>query len=127
LRSTGIGFLMITLGSARSCGMAYRWRASPTATTDNVATRRLRPEPGGCQPFYYATLVTFLLACWPWDLRALAVRASLRGNGGPGSPHDALGLQRLADPVLAILFSASGPASPASLFLYYNKFVSPQV
>src|SRR5262245_63994506 len=65
LRSTGIGFLMITLALGQIVwGIAYRW-ASVT-NGDNGINVTTRPAPFGlslsrADTFYYATLLVFLL------------------------------------------------------------------
>jgi len=84
-------FLMITLAIGQNpVGHGYAGRASPTATTASTwrPARRLRLSLAAASPFYYATLVTFLLACWPWRFRALAVRGEPARHARPGSPHD---------------------------------------
>src|SRR6267143_1594814 len=66
LRSTGIGFLMITLALGQIMwGIAYRW--ADLTNGDNGVSLSTRPAPFGislasAQSFYYATLVVFLFA-----------------------------------------------------------------
>ncbi|MGA7331293.1 MAG: branched-chain amino acid ABC transporter permease, partial [Pseudolabrys sp.] len=66
LRSTGIGFIMITLALGEILwGLAYRWISLTGG--DNGLSLQTRPEPFGytlsdANAFYYATLVVFLLS-----------------------------------------------------------------
>src|SRR5437773_2532060 len=66
LRSTGIGFLMITLALGQIVwGIAYRWAGLTNG--DNGVNVSTRPAPFGLSlasapSFYFATLVVFLLA-----------------------------------------------------------------
>jgi branched-chain amino acid transport system permease protein len=132
LRATGIGFLMITLAIGQILwGMAYRWASLTNGDNGiNVATR---PAPfglslAGASPFYYATLATFLAA-----LLAMAIfvrspfGASLRGTRDQARRMTALGYNVWLIRFLAILFSGFWAGVAGILFLYYNKFVSPQV
>src|SRR5499433_4005619 len=66
LRSTGIGFLMITLALGQIVwGVAYRWASLTNG--DNGVNVSTRPAPFGISlasapSFYFATLLVFLLA-----------------------------------------------------------------
>ena len=66
LRSTGIGFIMITLALGEILwGLAYRWISLTGG--DNGLSLKTRPEPLGfslanADTFYYATLIVFLLS-----------------------------------------------------------------
>ena len=66
LRSTGIGFIMITLALGEILwGLAYRWISLTGG--DNGLSLKTRPEPFGyslseVNTFYYATLIIFLLS-----------------------------------------------------------------
>ncbi|HEX3161803.1 MAG TPA: branched-chain amino acid ABC transporter permease, partial [Pseudolabrys sp.] len=66
LRSTGIGFIMITLALGEILwGLAYRWISLTGG--DNGLSLKTRPAPFGyslsdINTFYYATLITFLLS-----------------------------------------------------------------
>src|SRR6267143_7171647 len=85
LRSTGIGFLMITLALGQIVwGIAYRW--ADLTNGDNGVNVTTRPAPFGislasADAFYWATLLVFLLAV---VTMAVFVRspfgASLRGT-----------------------------------------------
>src|SRR5262245_64777616 len=66
LRSTGIGFIMITLALGEILwGLAYRWISLTGG--DNGLSLKNRPAPFGfslsdANTFYYASLVVFLLS-----------------------------------------------------------------
>jgi branched-chain amino acid transport system permease protein len=132
LRSTGIGFLMITLAIGQILwGVAYRWASLTNGDNGiNVATR---PAPFGvslaaASPFYYATLVTLLLAVLAMAIFARSpFGASLRGTRDQARRMTALGYNVWLIRFLAILFSGFWAGVAGILFLYYNKFVSPQV
>ena len=66
LRSTGIGFIMITLALGEILwGLAYRWISLTGG--DNGISVHTRPEPFGYSltspnTFYYTTLIVFVLS-----------------------------------------------------------------
>jgi branched-chain amino acid transport system permease protein len=132
LRSTGIGFLMITLAVGQIIwGIAYRWASLTNG--DNGVNVRTRPMPFGlnmshADAFYYLTLVVFLLALVSM---ALLVRspygASLRGTRDQDRRMNALGYNVWLIRFLAILFSGLWTGVAGLLFIYYNQFISPQV
>ena len=85
LRSTGIGFLMITLALGQIVwGIAYRWASLTNG--DNGVNVTTRPAPFGlslsrADMFYYATLVVFLLAVLTMQVFVRSpFGASLRGT-----------------------------------------------
>ncbi len=132
LRATGIGFLMITLAIGQILwGIAYRWASLTNGDNGiNVATR---PAPfglslAGAGPFYYATLLVFLVAV---ASMAIFVRspfgASLVGTRDQARRMTTLGYNVWLIRFLAILFSGFWAGIAGILFLYYNKFISPQV
>jgi branched-chain amino acid transport system permease protein len=132
LRSTGIGFLMITLAIGQILwGIAYRWASLTNGDNGiNVATR---PAPFGiglasATSFYYATLLVFLLAVLTM---AVFVRSplgvSLAGTRDQPRRMTALGYNVWLIRFLAILFSGLWSGVAGLLFLYYNQFISPQV
>src|SRR5262249_41680704 len=110
LRSTGIGFLMITLALGQIVwGIAYRW-ASLTGG-DNGVNVTTRPAPFGISlsnapSFYFACLIVFLVAL---ATMALFVRspygASLRGTRDQARRMTALGYNVWLIRFLAIVFS----------------------
>jgi branched-chain amino acid transport system permease protein len=132
LRSTGIGFLMITLALGQIVwGIAYRWASLTNG--DNGVNVPTRPAPFGiglsnAPSFYYATLVVFLLCV---VTMLLFVRspfgASLRGTRDQGRRMNALGYNVWLIRFVAFLFSGLWTGVAGLLFLYYNQFISPQV
>ncbi len=131
LRSTGIGFIMITLALGEILwGLAYRWISLTGG--DNGLSLKTRPEPFGyslsdVNTFYYATLVVFLLS-----LAAMAVfvrsplGAALMGTRDQPRRMNALGYHVWAIRFYACLFSGLLTAVSAILFVYYTQFISPQ-
>jgi branched-chain amino acid transport system permease protein len=132
LRSTGIGFLMITLALGQIVwGVAYRWASLTNG--DNGVNVSTRPAPFGISlasapSFYFATLVVFLLAL---ATMAVFVRsplgASLRGTRDQARRMTALGYNVWLIRFLAIVFSGFWTGVSGLLFIYYNQLVSPQV
>jgi branched-chain amino acid transport system permease protein len=131
LRSTGIGFIMITLALGEILwGLAYRWISLTGG--DNGLSLKTRPEPFGyslsdATAFYYATLVIFLLS-----LAAVTVfvrsplGAALMGTRDQARRMSALGYHVWAIRFYACLFSGLLTAVSAILFVYYTQFISPQ-
>jgi branched-chain amino acid transport system permease protein len=132
LRSTGIGFLMITLALGQIVwGVAYRWASLTNG--DNGVNVSTRPAPFGISlasapSFYFATLLVFLLAV---ATMAVFVRspfgASLRGTRDQARRMTALGYNVWLIRFLAIVFSGFWTGVSGLLFVYYNQFISPQV
>jgi branched-chain amino acid transport system permease protein len=132
LRSTGIGFLMITLALGQILwGIAYRWAGLTHG--DNGINLSSRPAPFGISlaspsAFYYATLVIFLLAVLSM---AVFVRspfgASLRGTRDQPRRMTALGFNVWLIRFLAFLLSGFWTGIAGLLFVYYNQFISPQI
>jgi branched-chain amino acid transport system permease protein len=132
LRSTGIGFLMITLALGQIIwGIAYRWASLTNG--DNGINVTTRPAPFGfnlssADGFYFATLAVFLAAV---ATMVLFVRspfgASLRGTRDQARRMNALGYNVWLIRFLAILFSGFWTGVSGILFIYYNQFISPQV
>jgi len=132
LRSTGIGFLMITLALGQIVwGIAYRW--ADLTNGDNGVNVSSRPAPFGislssAEAFYWATLLVFLIAV---VTMAVFVRspfgASLRGTRDQPRRMNALGYNVLMIRFVAFLFSGFWTGVAGLLFIYYNQFVSPQV
>jgi branched-chain amino acid transport system permease protein len=131
LRATGIGFLMITLALGQILwGLAYRWIT--VTNGDNGLSLAARPAPfglslGSATAFYYATFVVFLLAL---AMATVFVRspfgASLRGTRDQPARMNALGFNVFMVRFCACLFSGLLTAMAATLFVYYNQFISPQ-
>jgi branched-chain amino acid transport system permease protein len=132
LRSTGIGFLMITLAIGQILwGIAYRWAGLTNG--DNGVNVSSRPAPfgislSGATPFYFATLIIFLAAV---AAMIVFVRspfgASLRGTRDQPRRMNALGYNVWLIRFLAFLFSGFWSGVAGLLFIYYNGFISPQV
>ena len=131
LRATGISFIMITLALGEIMwGLAYRWISVTNGDNGiNVATR---PEPFGisltsAQGFYGATLVVFLLAV---AAVAIFVRspfgAALCGTRDQPRRMTALGYHVWMIRFWAFMFSGLLTSVAGILFVYYNKFISPQ-
>jgi branched-chain amino acid transport system permease protein len=131
LRSTGIGFIMITLALGEILwGLAYRWISLTGG--DNGISVRTRPAPFGyslSEPntFYYATLIVFLLSV---AAVAIFVRspfgAALMGTRDQPRRMNALGYHVWMIRFYACLFSGLLTAVSGILFVYYNQFISPQ-
>jgi branched-chain amino acid transport system permease protein len=132
LRTTGIGFIMITLALGQIVwGLAYRWAGLTHG--DNGVNVSGRPMPFGVSltnatSFYFATLVVFLAAV---GAMMLFVRspfgASLRGTRDQPRRMNALGYNVWLIRFLAFLFSGFWSGVAGLLFIYYNEFISPQV
>src|SRR5690348_9590939 len=96
LRSTGIGFIMITLALGEILwGLAYRWISLTNG--DNGITGASRPAPFGLSlasapSFYYATLLIFLATLSAMNIFARsAFGAALRGTRDQPRRMTALG------------------------------------
>jgi branched-chain amino acid transport system permease protein len=132
LRSTGIGFLMITLALGQIVwGIAYRW-AGLTHGDNGVKVTSL-PSPFGIDltraaAFYYLTLAVFLLAI---ASMAVLVRspfgASLTGTRDQARRMTALGYNVWLIRFLAFLLSGFWTGIAGLLYLYQQQFISPQV
>ncbi|NVO14669.1 MAG: branched-chain amino acid ABC transporter permease [Rhodoplanes sp.] len=132
LRSTGIGFLMITLAIGQILwGIAYRWASLTNG--DNGVNVASRPSPfgfslAGADGFYYLCLVVFLVCV---ATMAVVVRspfgASLRGTRDQERRMSALGYNVWLIRFYAFLLSGFWSGVAGLLFLYYNQFISPQI
>ncbi len=131
LRSTGIGFIMITLALGEILwGLAYRWISLTNG--DNGISVRTRPMLFGHSlsnpsTFYYVTLLVFLAAV---IVVAIFVRspfgAALMGTRDQPRRMNALGYHVLAIRFYACLFSGLLTSVAGILFVYYTQFISPQ-
>jgi branched-chain amino acid transport system permease protein len=131
LRSTGIGFIMITLALGQILwGLAYRWISLTGG--DNGISLHGRPAPFGIQltsaaAFYYTTLVVFMVAV---IAVAIFVRsplgAALKGTRDQPRRMNALGYHVWAIRFWACLFSGLLTSLSGILFVYYTQFISPQ-
>jgi branched-chain amino acid transport system permease protein len=131
LRSTGIGFIMITLALGEILwGLAYRWISLTNG--DNGISLHTRPAPFGYSlssptAFYYVTLIVFLLSV---GTIAIFVRsplgAALRGTRDQPRRMTALGYHVWMIRFWACLFSGLLTTVAGILFVYYTQFISPQ-
>jgi branched-chain amino acid transport system permease protein len=131
LRSTGIGFIMITLALGQILwGLAYRWISLTNG--DNGINVSSRPAPFGfalnsAYAFYYATLVVFLLA-----VAAVAIfvsspfGAALAGTRDQPRRMNALGYHVWMIRFWACIVSGLLTSVAGILFVYYTQFISPQ-
>jgi branched-chain amino acid transport system permease protein len=131
LRSTGIGFIMITLALGEILwGLAYRWISLTGG--DNGINVPTRPAPFGYSlsspvTFYYTTLIVFLASVM---LVAVFVRspfgAALMGTRDQPRRMNALGYHVWMIRFWACMFSGLLTALSGILFVYYTQFISPQ-
>ncbi len=131
LRSTGIGFIMITLALGEILwGLAYRWISLTGG--DNGLSLKTRPAPFGysladTNTFYYATLVIFLLSLLAMTIFVRSpLGAALMGTRDQPRRMNALGYHVWAIRFYACLFSGFLTSVSAILFVYYTQFISPQ-
>jgi branched-chain amino acid transport system permease protein len=131
LRSTGIGFIMITLALGEILwGLAYRWISLTGG--DNGLSLKTRPEPFGfsladANNFYYATLVVFVLSLVVMTIFVRSpLGAALMGTRDQPRRMTALGYHVWAIRFYACMFSGLLTAVSAVLFVYYTQFISPQ-
>jgi branched-chain amino acid transport system permease protein len=130
LRSTGIGFLMITLALGQIVwGIAYRWASLTNG--DNGINLTSRPAPfglslAGAEPFYYATLAIFLVALL--SMRSFVhspFGASLAGTRDQPQRMTALGFNVWLIRFLAFLVSGLWCGVAGLLYVYYHQFIAP--
>jgi branched-chain amino acid transport system permease protein len=131
LRSTGIGFIMITLALGEILwGLAYRWISLTGG--DNGINVPTRPAVFGYSlsmpnAFYYTTLIIFAVSV---ALVAVFVRspfgAALRGTRDQPRRMNALGYHVWMIRFYACLFSGLLTSVAGILFVYYTQFISPQ-
>jgi branched-chain amino acid transport system permease protein len=131
LRTTGIGFIMITLALGEILwGLAYRWISITNG--DNGINVASRPSPLGLSlasagQFYYATLLMFLLAVAAVSMFVHSpLGAALRGTRDQPRRMNALGYHVWMIRFWACLFSGLLTAIAGILYVYYNQFISPQ-
>jgi branched-chain amino acid transport system permease protein len=131
LRATGLGFLMITLALGQILwGVAYRW--VDVTGGDNGIRLPARPEPFGVSlaapaAFYWFALAVFALAVlFMWRLLRSPFGASLRGTRDQPRRMTALGYNVWLIRWLAFVMAGVWGGVAGLLFVYYNKFVSPQ-
>jgi branched-chain amino acid transport system permease protein len=130
LRSAGIGFLMITLALGQIVwGIAYRWASLTNG--DNGINVTSRPAPlgltlAGAEPFYYATLLIFLVALVSmWAFVRSPFGASLAGTRDQPRRMTALGFNVWLIRFLAFLISGFWCGIAGLLYVYYHQFIAP--
>jgi branched-chain amino acid transport system permease protein len=131
LRSTGIGFIMITLALGEILwGLAYRWISLTNGDNGINVAGRLMPfgiALTSARGFYGMTLVVFLVAV---AAVAIFVRspfgAALAGTRDQPRRMNALGYHVWMIRFGAFMFSGLLTATAGILFVYYNEFISPQ-
>ena len=131
LRSTGIGFIMITLAIGEILwGLAYRWISLTGG--DNGISLHGRPSPFGfdantANGFYYMSLVVFLAAVATVSIFVRSpLGAALKGTRDQPRRMNALGYHVWAIRFWACLFSGLLTSVAGILFVYYTQFISPQ-
>lgn len=131
LRSTGIGFIMITLALGQILwGLAYRWISLTGG--DNGISLHGRPAPFGidvnsADAFYYMTLVIFAIAVAATTVFVRSpLGAALMGTRDQPRRMNALGYHVWAIRFWACMFSGLLTAVSGILFVYYTQFISPQ-
>jgi branched-chain amino acid transport system permease protein len=130
LRTTGIGFIMITLALGQLLwGLAYRW--TDLTQGDNGLAASSRPAPFGltldsAASFYYATLFVFLaIVAAVAVLTGSPFGASLRGTRDQPRRMTALGFDVWKIRFVACVMSGGCSGVAGILFFYYNEFISP--
>jgi branched-chain amino acid transport system permease protein len=131
LRTTGIGFIMITLALGQIIwGLAYRWISFTGG--DNGINVHGRPAPfgfdlGSANAFYYSTLIVFVVALVAVTIFVRSpFGAALRGTRDQPRRMNALGYHVWAIRFWACLLSGLLTAIAGILFVYYTQFISPQ-
>jgi len=131
LRSTGIGFIMITLALGQILwGLAYRWISLTGG--DNGINLHGRPaafgfEVSSANAFYYMTLVIFAIAVAASTIFVRSpLGAALMGTRDQPRRMNALGYHVWAIRFWACMFSGLLTAISGILFVYYTQFISPQ-
>ena len=132
LRTSGIGFIMITLAIGQILwGIAYRW--INLTNGDNGIILSARPQPFGISldspaAFYLFVLLVFFVALVSM---AAFVKSpfgvSLCGTRDQPRRMTALGYHVWLIRFMAILFSGLFSGVAGLLFLYYHLYVSPHV
>jgi len=130
IRAVGVYFLMITLALGMVVwGLAFRWVSLTKG--DNGISGIPRPSLGPWSfanptPFYYLTLVTFVLA---FGLLLLIVHSpfgmSLRGIRESEGRMRSLGYNIWLHKYLSFMLAAAFAGLAGVLWGYYNGFVSP--
>lgn len=130
LRSSGIGFLMITLALGQIVwGIAYR--ANDLTGGDNGITLPHRPAPFGIDinsagSFYYFTLVVFAIALFCiWRFTRSPFGAALCGTRDQPRRMSMLGHNVWLIQFLTFVIASFWGSIAGMLYVYYNLFMSP--
>ncbi|MBX9589489.1 MAG: branched-chain amino acid ABC transporter permease [Hyphomonadaceae bacterium] len=130
LRSTGVGFLMITLALGQIVwGIAYRWAGLTNG--DNGISLAARPAPfglslAGAEAFYYTALLIFLMALVSMRILVRSpFGASLAGTRDQPRRMTALGFNVWLIRFLAFLASGFWSGVAGLLYVYYHQFIAP--
>lgn len=130
LRTTGIGFIMITLALGQILwGLAYRWVGITGG--DNGISVASRPAPFGVSldvpsHFYYVTLIVFALTVLAdWIFIHSPFGASLKGTRDQPRRMSTLGYHVWLIRFFACMFSGLLAAVAGILFVYHTEFISP--
>jgi branched-chain amino acid transport system permease protein len=131
LRASGLGFLMITLALGQILwGVAYRW--VDVTGGDNGIRLPSRPAPFGLAlnqpaPFYYFALGVFAVVLLVmWRIAQSPYGAALRGTRDQPRRMSALGYNVWLIRWSAFVLAGFWGGVAGLLYVYYNKFVSPQ-
>lgn len=131
LRASGLGFLMITLALGQILwGVAYRW--VDFTGGDNGIRLPSRPAPFGLAlnqpaPFYYFALAVFAVVLLVmWRIAQSPYGAALRGTRDQPRRMSALGYNVWLIRWSAFVLAGFWGGVAGLLYVYYNKFVSPQ-
>jgi len=130
LRTTGLGFLMLTLALSQVLwGTAYRWVGLTEG--DNGLRGLSRPAPFGislddANAFYYFTLLITILAIWlMWRFVSSPFGAALRGTRDQPRRMSALGHSVWMIRWLTFVYAGFWGAVSGLLFVYYHKYIHP--
>jgi branched-chain amino acid transport system permease protein len=130
LRSTGIGFLMITLALGQIVwGVAYR--ANDLTGGDNGIRHPARPMPFGfdirdAPSFYYFTLAVFAIALFfIWRFSRSPFGASLMGTRDQPRRMRMLGHNVWLIRLITFVMAGFWGSVASVLYVYYNLFLSP--
>ena len=131
LRATGVYFLMITLALGMVIwGLAHRWVSMTQG--DNGISGVPRPDLGlpwsfaKAIPFYYLSLVGFLLTLWVlWVIVRSPFGQSLVGIRESESRMRTLGYNVWLHKFIGFIIAGAVGGFSGVLWAYYNGFVSP--
>jgi len=130
LRSSGIGFLMITLALGQIVwGIAYR--ANTLTEGDNGLRYPARPQPFGIDinsapSFYWFTLIVFAIALFfIWRVTRSPFGAALQGARDQPRRMRMLGHNVWLVRLITFVMAGFWGSVASVLYVYYNLFLSP--